>query len=83
MVYPQITRMFNEYIKVMHNIIQYTHNLYNKAHNIRKMVRKMGIVRMSITLPKDTKEKLERIAKGELRSVSNMIAYLVETYEGK
>lgn len=46
-----------------------------------KYAESMGIVRMSITLPKETKKKLEKMAKKELRSVSNMIAYLVERYE--
>lgn len=35
---------------------------------------------MSISIPEETKEKLEKIAKDELRSVSNMLAFLVERY---
>lgn len=41
----------------------------------------MGFVRMTISLPEETKNKLERISKKEMRPVSNMIAYLVEQYE--
>lgn len=41
----------------------------------------MSFVRMSISIPKETKEKLEHISKKEMRSVSNMLAYLVERYE--
>jgi len=41
----------------------------------------MTFVRMSISIPKETKQKLEEMAKKEMRSVSNMIAYLVETYQ--
>lgn len=41
----------------------------------------MTVVRMSITIPRETKEKLERMAQKEMRSVSNMIAYLIETYQ--
>jgi len=41
----------------------------------------MSFVRMSISIPEETKEKLERISKKEMRSVSNMLAYLVERYE--
>jgi len=41
----------------------------------------MGFVRMTISLPEETKEKLDRIAKEEMRPVSNMIAYLIEKYD--
>lgn len=40
----------------------------------------MNVIRISITIPKETKEKLEQIAKKEMRSVSNMIAFLIENY---
>jgi len=39
--------------------------------------------RMSISIPKETKEKLEEIAKKEVRPKSNMIAYLIEQYYEK
>jgi len=35
---------------------------------------------MSISIPKETKQKLEEMAKKQMRSVSNMIAYLIENY---
>jgi len=41
----------------------------------------MNYERMGISIPKETKKKLEKIAKQEMRSVSNMIAYLIEKYE--
>jgi len=41
----------------------------------------MGYTRISISIPKETKEKLEQLAKKEMRTISNMIAYLVENYE--
>jgi len=41
----------------------------------------MGSVKFNISLPKETKDKLERISKKEMRPVSNMIAYLIERYE--
>ena len=37
--------------------------------------------RINITIPKDVRAKLERIAEKERRTVSNMIAYLVEQYK--
>ena len=40
-----------------------------------------GSVKLNISLPIETKKKLDRIAKKELRPVSNMIAYLIEKYE--
>jgi len=46
-----------------------------------KYAESMGIVRMSITLPEETKNKVEKLAEKEMRSVSNMIAYLIERYE--
>lgn len=45
------------------------------------MSSKMGFERMSISIPEETKTKLEQMAKKEMRSVSNMIAYLVEKYD--
>lgn len=45
------------------------------------MSKNMGFVRMSISIPDITKQKLESIAKKEMRTISNMIAYLVENYE--
>lgn len=44
------------------------------------MSMKMSFERMSISIPEETKKKLENISKKEMRSVSNMIAYLVEKY---
>ena len=38
-------------------------------------------IKVSLSLPKETKEKLDRIAKKEFRSLSNMVAYLIEQYE--
>lgn len=43
-------------------------------------VTNMAFVRMSITIPKETKEKVEQLSKEQMRSVSNMIAYLIESY---
>ena len=43
----------------------------------------MNVVRMSITIPKDIKKKLEDIAKKELRTRSNMIAKLIQEYQVK
>ena len=37
--------------------------------------------RMTITMPPEVKKKLERIAKKERRSLSNMIHYLIESYD--
>ncbi len=41
----------------------------------------MAHVKFNISLPKETKEKLDRISKKNLRPVSNMIAYLIESYK--
>lgn len=40
----------------------------------------MAYTRLNITIPKETLEKLKKIAKEEKRSLSNMITYLVEKY---
>jgi len=40
----------------------------------------MGFTRITISIPKETKKKLEELAKNEMRSISNMIAYLIENY---
>jgi len=40
----------------------------------------MAYTRLNITIPKETVEKLKRIAKEEKRSLSNMITYLIEKY---
>ena len=44
------------------------------------LVTEMAHVKLNISLPEETKKKLDRIAKKEMRPVSNMIAYLVESY---
>ena len=41
----------------------------------------MEFVRTSIALPKKTRVKLEQLAKHEIRTLSNMVAFLIETYE--
>ena len=41
----------------------------------------MEFVRTSIALPKKTRVKLEKLAKHEIRTLSNMVAFLIETYE--
>jgi len=41
----------------------------------------MGFTRITISIPNKTKEKLEQLAKEQMRSVSNMIAYLIENYK--
>jgi predicted transcriptional regulator len=41
------------------------------------------VVRVCITLSEETKKKLDELAKKEIRTISNMIAYLVENYEEK
>jgi len=43
----------------------------------------MPFERLNITIPKETKKKLERIAKKENRSQSNMITTLIERYDEK
>ena len=40
----------------------------------------MGFTRITISIPNKTKEKLEQLAKKEMRTASNMIAYLIENY---
>ena len=40
----------------------------------------MAYTRLNITIPKETLEKLKKIAKEEKRSLSNMITYLVDKY---
>jgi len=40
----------------------------------------MAYTRLNITIPKETVEKLKKIAKEEKRSLSNMITYLIEKY---
>jgi len=40
----------------------------------------MAYVRLNITIPKETVEKLKKIAEKEKRSLSNMITYLIEKY---
>jgi len=40
----------------------------------------MTYVRLNITIPKETVEKLKKIAEKEKRSLSNMITYLIERY---
>jgi len=39
--------------------------------------------RYTISLPDNTKQKLKEIAEEDMRSESNMIAYLIETYYKK
>ena len=41
----------------------------------------MPYERLNITMPKETKEKLKRIAKKEKRSHANMISVLIDRYE--
>ena len=41
----------------------------------------MKLVEIRIYLPKKAKEKLEAIAKKDMRTTSNMIEFLVERYE--
>ena len=41
----------------------------------------MVMERLNITMPKETKKKLERISKKEHRSQANMITYLIELYK--
>jgi predicted CopG family antitoxin len=40
----------------------------------------MAYIRLNITIPKETVEKLKKIAAEEKRSLSNMITYLIEKY---
>jgi predicted CopG family antitoxin len=40
----------------------------------------MAYIRLNITIPKETVEKLKKIAEKEKRSLSNMITYLIEKY---
>jgi len=40
----------------------------------------MAYTRLNITIPKETVEKLKKIAEKEKRSLSNMITYLIEKY---
>jgi len=40
----------------------------------------MAYTRLNITIPKETLEKLKKIAQDEKRSLSNMITYLIEKY---
>jgi len=40
----------------------------------------MAYTRLNITIPKETLEKLKKIAENEKRSLSNMITYLIEKY---
>ena len=40
----------------------------------------MAYMRLNITIPKETVEKLKKIAKEEKRSLSNMITFLIEKY---
>lgn len=40
----------------------------------------MAYTRINITIPKDTMQKLKKIASEEKRSLSNMITYLIEKY---
>jgi len=40
----------------------------------------MAYIRLNITIPKETVEKLKKIAEKENRSLSNMITYLIEKY---
>jgi len=37
--------------------------------------------RMTITIPKETKEKIVKIADKEMRTVSNMIAFMIEKWD--
>jgi len=41
----------------------------------------MAYTRLNITIPKETVEKLKKIAEKEKRSLSNTITYLIERYE--
>jgi predicted CopG family antitoxin len=41
----------------------------------------MAYVRLNVTIPKETVEKLKKIAKQEKRSLSNMITCLIDKYE--
>ena len=40
----------------------------------------MAYTRLNITIPKETVEKLKKIAEKEKRSLSNMITYLIDKY---
>lgn len=44
------------------------------------MINKEVNVRISLTLPKDLKYKLEVLAKNEKRSVNNLIVYALDKY---
>jgi len=41
----------------------------------------MAYVRLNVTIPKETVDKLKKIAKQEKRSLSNMITYLIDKHE--
>ncbi|MBE3095141.1 MAG: ribbon-helix-helix protein, CopG family [Actinobacteria bacterium] len=41
----------------------------------------MAYTRLNVTIPKETVDKLKKIAKKEKRSLSNMITYLIDKYE--
>ena len=43
----------------------------------------MGFTRITISLPEGTRETLKKIARKEMRSESNMIAFLIESYQQK
>ena len=67
---------------------EYTLNMYAKnikyvltLNTDRVCIMTMVYDRINITIPKDVRAKLERIAEKERRTVSNMIAYLVEQYK--
>jgi predicted CopG family antitoxin len=40
----------------------------------------MAYTRLNVTIPKETVEKLRKIAEEEKRSLSNMITYLIDKY---
>jgi len=41
----------------------------------------MAYIRLNVTIPKESVEKLKKIAEKEKRSLSNMITFLIEKYE--
>jgi predicted CopG family antitoxin len=41
----------------------------------------MAYVRLNVTIPKESVEKLKKIAEKEKRSLSNMITFLIDKYE--
>ncbi|MBE3138537.1 MAG: hypothetical protein IMZ63_01840 [Actinobacteria bacterium] len=58
-------------------------HLKKNPNSLKEMVHKEAFIKITISIPKTTKQKLDNICKLNLRNQSNMIAFLIEKFEDK